>query len=115
MEQLSVLLVAYSLTAEKPNGCTEQPRDVTYKTAYYQPTPAPSFPFEHAVGVFDSDPGYSWEAGDADGCDASWSVTMTNCQSVHPSEQITSIGAKNMIVSTEQQWNINHIKGKPSS
>lgn len=102
MEQLSVLLVAYSLKAEKPNGCTEQPRNMTYKTdtsftaletssppflqtesTYYQPTAAPPSPFENAVVVFDSDPGDSWKAGDDDGCDALWAVIMKNCQNVH--------------------------------
>ncbi|KAL4734222.1 pectate lyase superfamily protein-domain-containing protein [Aspergillus similis] len=53
------------------------------ESPYYQPTPQPPAPFLDAVGVFDSDPDYSCDGGDADGCDESWAVIMQNCQNIH--------------------------------
>ncbi|KAK5630292.1 hypothetical protein RRF57_006007 [Xylaria bambusicola] len=53
------------------------------ESAYYQPTPAPPAPFNNVVGVFPSDPNYSCNGSDMDGCDESWAVIMRNCQNVH--------------------------------
>ncbi|KAI0441992.1 pectate lyase superfamily protein-domain-containing protein [Xylaria telfairii] len=53
------------------------------ESPYYQPTPKPPAPFNNAVNAMPGDPDYSCNGSDADGCDASWSVVMRNCQNIH--------------------------------
>ncbi|GFF43597.1 glucan 1,3-beta-glucosidase [Aspergillus udagawae] len=48
---------------------------------YYQPTPTPPAPFANDVGVFSSNPSFSYKAGEA-GCDESWAVMIRNSEDV---------------------------------
>ncbi|KAI9374086.1 pectate lyase superfamily protein-domain-containing protein [Aspergillus egyptiacus] len=50
---------------------------------YYQPVPRPPAPFANQVGIYGSDPNYSCDGSDLDGCDEAWAVIITDSQNLH--------------------------------
>lgn len=52
------------------------------ESPYYQPKPSPPAPYQSALGVFNSDPAYNC-GNPYYGCDSSWAIILTECQSVY--------------------------------
>ncbi|KAL4781792.1 pectate lyase superfamily protein-domain-containing protein [Aspergillus varians] len=50
---------------------------------YYQPNPRPPAPFGNQVGIYDSDPIYSCNSGNFNGCDEAWAVIITESQNIN--------------------------------
>jgi hypothetical protein len=60
------------------------------ESPYFQPKPSPPAPYESAVGVFPSDPGYNCNStgstsslDPSSGCDASWAIMITESSEIH--------------------------------